>query len=128
MFTYVNNSYASNLVRKMVRECIKGKNNKDLYSTIWRIKTIASNWDPEYGTNLVWDDSLGRYVTTKKDINFFNIACQAMGNMYKVPEKVIKSWYYEIRPTMIVYDHENDQELFLMPSTKKVIEYLEALK
>ena len=86
-----------------------------LYTWNW------DNWDPEYGCSLAWDDSINAWVTSRdKNLDYFNIACQAMANMYKVNILTIYKWYYEIRPLFI--DQENER--FQLPSTKEVIEYL----
>ena len=124
MFNYRSNGYVAKMIRAGVRNCIKksnGSKSLDLKSTIWRLKTIGSNWDPEYGCSLAWDDSINAWVTSRdKNLDYFNIACQAMANMYKVNILTIYKWYYEIRPLFI--DQENER--FQLPSTKEVIEYL----
>lgn len=121
MAKYVSANYVAKMIRDLVRFNSKGKKLTD---AIWGIKTIASHWDPEYGCNLAWDDSISGWVTTREKLDYFNTACQAMANMYKVPVDTIVSWYYEIRPTMIV--NYEGQEYWQMPSTRKVIEYLKA--
>ena len=80
MFNYRSNGYVAKMIRAGVRNCIKKSNgfkSLDLESTIWRLKTIGSNWDPEYGCSLAWDESINGYVTTRdKSFDYFITACQ----------------------------------------------------
>lgn len=118
---YVKSNYISSLVRKDIRK----NGHRDLVDLAIAMKVVME-YDPEYGTDLVWDYSKQCYVINNS-VDLFNTACQAVANCFSAPISKVKELYYILRPLCIIYDEDNDQDLFLMPSTKKVVNFMEAL-